>query len=121
MYNTSLKSVTAEIEDLLVEKFSARGRDLKAKLKSAGRRLPRRIRSEAEYLVEAEARCANPKRASQYDPARVVEAHRRCVAYLQKLDTRIARSRRRTSIMASILVNLLLLAMLAAAGYSLLP
>lgn len=112
MYKTSLGSVTAEIEDLLVEKFSAKGGDLNQKLKSAGRRLPRKIREQAAYLAEAEARCSNPKHAHLYDPAKVVEARKQCVEHLEKVDRSAIRSRRRGGWRTGLVVNLSLLLVL---------
>lgn len=114
MYKTSLGSVTAEIEDLLVEKYSAKGRDLQQKIQSAGRRLPRHVRAEAAYLIEAEHRTANPKRAHQYDPERVTRAWKHCVAYLEKVDPAALRGVRRLGWFTSVLVNLFLLAVLFA-------
>ena len=112
MYKTSLGSVTAEIEELLVEKMSAKGRDLNQKVKSAGRRLPKNIRAQAAYLVEAEARCNNPKHAHLYDPARVVEARKQCVEHLEKIDRKAIRTGRRGGWMTGLVVNLALLLVL---------
>jgi len=112
MYETSLASVTAEVETLLSEKFSVRGRNLAEKVHNAGRRLPRRIRAQFDYLVEAEARYQNPKTAHQYDPARVVAARDRCVRYLQKVDVDARRSYRRLAWLTGALVNLFILGLL---------
>ncbi|MFT6696717.1 MAG: hypothetical protein ACJAXU_002224 [Paracoccaceae bacterium] len=112
MYKTSLGSVTAEIEDLLVEKMAAKGRNLNQKLKSAGRRLPRKIRAQVAYLVEAEARCDNAKRAHQYDPIRVMEARKQCVSHLEKIDKNAARDRRRRGWFTGLVVNLFVLLIL---------
>lgn len=112
MYKTSLGSVTAEIEVLLAEKMSAKGRDLQQKIKSAGRRLPKHIRAHATYLAEAEARCNNAKRAHQYDPVRVVEARKQCVSHLEKVDRHAARDRRRGGWLSGLVVNLFLLTIL---------
>lgn len=109
MYKTSLTSVTDEIEALLVAKFSARGRDLSAKMHHVGRRLPKNIRREMQYLIDAETRCANPKHAHLYDPARVVSAHAACLGYLEKVDKSAIRSRMKTSMITSIAVNMLVL------------
>lgn len=112
MYKTSLGSITAEIEALLVEKYSAKGRDLKQKIDHVGRRLPRKIRQHLSYLVEVETRYRNPKRAHQYEPGRVLEARKQCVSYLEKVNRKMMRSYRNTSILASVAVNMLLLAVL---------
>ena len=121
MYKTSLGSVTAEIEELLVEKMSAKGRNLNQKIKSAGRRLPKHIRNQANYLAEAEARCNNAKRAHQYDPVRVIEARKQCVEHLEKIDTNAVRSRRRSGWFTGVVVNLSLLIVLFVVVASYLP
>lgn len=112
MYKSSLGSVTAEVEALLAEKLSARGRNLEEKLKSAGRAVPKAVREQAIYLIEAESRYRNPKRAHQYDPQRVEEAHRICIDFLQKIDRSQIRARRSLTIFTTILVNLFLAAIL---------
>jgi len=116
LYDTSLSSVIDEVETLMAERLSARGRDLEQKLKHAGRRLPRKIRVQAQYLVEAQKRYKNPKRAAQYDPARVLAAHKACVNHLSKLDTKAMRARGRLAWFTGLLVNLFLIALLVAAA-----
>jgi len=111
MYKTSLGSVTAEVEDLLVEKLSAKGRNLQAKIKSAGHRLPRRIRGDAAYLAEVQARYQNPKTAHQYDPARVLKAQKHCVEELAKIDRKARAARQRQGWFTGLLFNLFLLAL----------
>jgi len=113
MYDTSLASVTAEVEDLLVEKFSAKGRDLQQKIHSAGRRLPRAIRGDAGYLAEVQARCQNPKHAHQYDPSRVLKAQKHCVSQLEKIDLKALKTRRRLGWFTGLLVNFFILAIAA--------
>ncbi|GEM_PF-1473406 len=110
MYETSLGSVTAEVEDLLSAKFSAKGRNLEGKLKSVGNRLPRSIRADAAYLAEVQARCQNPKRAHEYDPARVLKAQKHCIDKLATIDTGRIAARRRLGWFTGVLVNLFLLA-----------
>lgn len=110
MYDTSLASITAEVETLLADRMSAKGRDLEQKLKSVGRRLPKRVREQALYLVQAQSRTKNPKRAAQYDPERVVAAHKVVVDYLSKFDRRAARSVKRLGWFTGMLVNLVLIA-----------
>jgi len=118
MYKTSLGSVTAEIEALLVEKFSAKGLDLKQKVQHSGRKLPRNIRKHIDYLIEAEARYRNPKRAHQYDSARVLQARKQCVEQLEKIDRQASRSYGRLAVFTGILVNLtILVGLFAVAAY----
>ncbi len=114
MYKTSLGSVTAEVEELLVEKMAAKGRNLDQKIRHAGRRLPRRIRRQAAYLVEVEQRTKNPKLAHQYDPERVLQARDVCVKHLEKIDRKQHRGHRRLAWFTGLVVNLFLLAVLFA-------
>jgi hypothetical protein len=112
MYETSLSSVTAEVETLLVEKFSAKGRDLAQKLSHVGRRLPKRVREQAQVLVEAQMRTRNPKLAHQYDPARVLAAQKACLDYLNKVDRGRLRSRGRAGWFTGLMVNLFIVIVL---------
>lgn len=109
MYKTSLGSVTAEIEELLVEKLSAKGRNLNQKLGHAGRSLPKKIRVQAAYLAEAETRYQNPKLAHQYDAKRVLAVRKQCVDHLEKIDPRARRSRRIVNFCACVVVNFFVL------------
>jgi hypothetical protein len=115
MYEHSLAALSAEVGTLLTERLGARGRTLEEKAASVGRNMPRAIREHVAYLIEAEARTKNPKRAAQYDPLRAEEAHKRCLAVLGKIDRRAVRSRRSLAVFTTILVNLFLLAVIAAA------
>ena len=105
---------TRQVEDLLVEKFSAKGRNLNEKLRSAGRRLPRRIKNHARYLAEVEARHQNPRHAHEYDARKVGEAWKQCVSHLEKIDRRSLASYRRLGWLTGTLVNMFLLALLFA-------
>ena len=117
MYETSLSSVTAEVEALLAEKLSAKGLNLSQKFKSVRRKLPKSVRAHARYLVEAETRYQNPKFAHQYDPKRLLTAHKHCVSYLENIDLRRQKSFRRTAIVAGSLVNTLILIAVMVAVY----
>lgn len=116
MYDRSLGSVTAEIEALLVERLSAKGRTLNDKIKSVSRSLPRGVRTQATYLAEAESRYQHPKFAGQYDTARVIDAYQRCVDYLEKIDLRERRRWQRSAWLAGAVVNLTLI--LVAFGFA---
>lgn len=109
MYDTSLRSVTAEIEALLEQKFGAKGRNLNEKIRSAGRRLPRSIRRELDYLAQAEARYDNPKRGGEYEADRVVRAYQHSVDYLEKIDVRARRRYGLAAWFAGNVVNIVIL------------
>jgi hypothetical protein len=116
MYKTSLGSVTAEIEDLLADKLSAKGRNLNQKVKHAGRKLSPKFRKQVAYLIEVETRYQNPKHAHQYDPARVLAARKQCVTYLEKIDRRAVRNHRRLAWITTVAVNLFVIAVLFTIG-----
>lgn len=116
MYDRSLGSVTAEIEMLLEERLSAKGRTLHEKIKSVGRSLPRGVKSQATFLAEAESRYQHPKFAGQYDAARVIDAYQHCVDYLEKIDLKERRRFRRSAWLAGAVVNLTLV--LVAFGFA---
>ena len=120
MYDNSLTSVTAEVETLLVDKLAAKGRNLKEKINFVGRSLPRRIRSHAKYLVDAEVRFQNPKLAHQYDPKRLLAAQKHCVSYLEKIDRKRHKSFNRTAILVCTVVNLTVLAGILTLAYNVL-
>lgn len=118
MYETSLSSVTDEVEALLVSKLSAKGRTLQDKIKHVGRALPSNIRAYAQYLIDAEARYQNPKMAHQYDPKRLLEAQKNCIAYLEQIDPSRQKSFRRTAVLVGAILNLGILAAIAYGAYS---
>jgi len=80
------ESRAEEVFSLMGERLSVGGRDLAARTRKAGRRLPRRIRREAQYLAEAAKLAQNPKLARMVDPGRVAHAHATCLRHLQSID-----------------------------------
>lgn len=82
-----------EIEDqaehiakLMHERLGARGRGLDAKLAHGGRRLPRAVREEAEFIALAARMARVPRLAQQVDPVRVTRAVQDVEAYLRGVD-----------------------------------
>lgn len=74
------------LAQLIEAKLDVRGRGLEAKLKRAGRRIPRHIRAEAALLVEAMRLQSHPKLSRQTDTARLETAAATVERYLQGLD-----------------------------------
>lgn len=75
-----------EIHALLQERLRFKARDLHHALRKAGRRVPRRLRVEGEYLALAKQLEANPKLAKQIDMPRVDAAHRELKTFVESID-----------------------------------
>lgn len=82
----SIQEKSAEIADMMKQRLSIRGKDLAAKLRHSGRMLPKRIKYDAEYLVEATAMAQSPKLYKMIDMERVDTAHHNCIEFLKTID-----------------------------------
>ncbi|MGO4913869.1 hypothetical protein [Pseudogemmobacter sp. W21_MBD1_M6] len=74
------------ISALLRDKLGMRGKDLEARLRKAGRLVPRRVRSDALFLAQASKLAANPKLVKMIDPARANAAYDACVRHFEAID-----------------------------------
>ncbi len=99
------------LADLLHRKMGVGGRGLEARLRRARRRLPRRIRREAELFAEAARLQANPRLARMADPERLDAAFRAVESYLDGIDRW---QRRKDAALALLSVNAFNLLVLAA-------
>ncbi|MGD9866357.1 MAG: hypothetical protein AB7S99_24440 [Pseudodonghicola sp.] len=75
-----------ETAALLRDKLGARGQTLGAALARAGRRLPRRIRSQARLLAEAERFAQHPRLRLTLDGAALGKAADEVGAHLKAID-----------------------------------
>ena len=75
----------------LAEKLGARGPTLARQLSRARRRLPRRLRREAETLARAEAMARHPLLARRLDPRAMSRAERRLSRHLGAIDLKALR------------------------------
>lgn len=96
-----------EVRAGLHSKLRVRGATLEAQVRRAGRRLPRRIRSDATYLARAVALAANPKLVRMVDIAKAQQAHRNVLAYLDTVDVGAQRRTAALNILAAIMFALL--------------
>jgi hypothetical protein len=96
-----------EVSDLLADRMKARGNDLTARLRHVRRRLPRRLRAEADRLAEAEGMAGHPRLSHQLDHERLAEAHAALVRHLAPMGATDRRIGWILSILASIAFNLL--------------
>ena len=105
-----LEARSASLADMLEKKLKLRGRGLDAKLRRAGRRLPRSVRLEAEKFVEARRLMGHPKLMMQLDPAGLDAAYAKCARWLDRVDLKAARRDRLIGMAAGISFQLLLIA-----------
>lgn len=93
----------ASLRGALADKLGARGHDLSGQLRRAGRRLPRRLRREAQLLVRAEEMGRHPKFARLVDPRMVARAEGRLSRHLEGIDSaaiRRGRAKDRVALLA---------------------
>ena len=81
-----LRKEMDELQTLMTERLRVRGRTFERQLRKAGRLLPRKVRSEAAFLLQARTLMQNPKLARMVDQDRVAKAHQFVAEYLQSVD-----------------------------------
>jgi len=82
---TTVQQMADRVAALMEQRLKVAGKDLREKLRRGGRRLPRRIRREAEYLAEVAELALHPKMQLMLDDARIAAAYDACVKYLNPL------------------------------------
>ncbi|MEX5730019.1 hypothetical protein Ga0609869_003372 [Rhodovulum iodosum] len=105
----SLEEMAEAVSARLGQKLGARGAGLEARLRHAGRRLPRSRRRDGAALAEALKRADHPRLSRQVDMARLRQARNRLVAYLDGIDMADRRKGAALGVLAGLAVNLLLL------------
>jgi hypothetical protein len=81
----TIQQMADRIAALLEERLRLRGPDLAARLKRAGRTLPRPVRAAGQRLAEAAAMAQNPKLLLQIDESRVAADYDLCLRHLSGL------------------------------------
>ncbi len=71
---------------LLERKMGARGRDLAARRRKAGRRLPRKVRRAVLEVERAEIMARHPKVGLRMDPGEIDRAYRQALTHLEAVD-----------------------------------
>lgn len=99
-----------ELCTLFDEKLSLRRGTLQTRLNRAGRRLPARIRAQAQLVAEAETLADHPKLALRIDQVRVARAHAEVRAHLRSIDPADRRRGAILGLLGGLAFNLLLLA-----------
>lgn len=82
-----MKQVADGLAQMMAERLGVRrGETLAEKLRKGGRLLPKKVRREAAYIAETEARMEVPKFAFQYDAARIEKAEKMVRRFLEEVD-----------------------------------
>ena len=111
MLERDLTETNAALAALMRERLGIRrGATLEAKLRHAGRLLPRAERRAGRTLVEAERLWANPRLRRRVDPAALAAAEARLRGFLERIDPADRRKGVILGILATIAFNLLLIA-----------
>jgi len=111
----SVERLATSLEAQIEKRMGVGGRGLPAKLKRAGRRLPRHVRREAAMIAEALTLAQSPKLSRQVDQARLELAARRVAAFLKTYDRADRRKGAVLGLLGSLSFNLLAVAALVVA------
>lgn len=100
--------MSAALCALLAEKLSLRRGSLADRLRRAGRRLPARIRAQAQIVAEAEALSLHPKLARRIDRQGVSRAFAEVRDHLAGIDAGYLRREALLGMLAGLAFNMLL-------------
>lgn len=108
MIDRDLSEINAELAEMMRERLGVRGEGLAAKLRRAGRTLPRPVRRAGDMLVETERRTAHPKLRRQVDPQALTEAEAVLRSHLEGIDRADRRRGYWIGVLTPLAFNLLL-------------
>ena len=111
----TVQQMADRVAALMEERLRVRGTGLRDKLRRSGRRLPRKVRKEAEYLAEVAVLAQNPKVQMLLDDERIAAAYDTCVRYLQAIGRRGRVSGFLIDVIGSAVFQILVVAALALA------
>lgn len=102
-----LEARAASLAALIEKKLKVRGDGLEAKLRRGRRRLPPKVRREAERLVEAQRLAGHPKLAARIDADGLEAAYVRCERWLKGVDLKKRRREAALNMVTAQAFNLL--------------
>ena len=108
----TLSTEISELEQLLHDRAGVRGRDFAIKLRRPRRLLPRYARRAGQRIVSARAMMAHPRLARLVDQAAVQQDTKMLRDVLHDIDPQERRKDLLLSVLGSLVMNLLLLAIL---------
>ena len=77
---------SARVQSALDGAFGVRARTLAAALRKTGRRLPKRVRAQAQLIADAQSLGSNPRLLRQVDGAALSRAEEAVVTWLDGID-----------------------------------
>lgn len=108
----SLEERSARLARLIEKQMGVRGRGLDAKVRRAGRRLPRWVHRSAMQIVEAERMAAHPKLRKLVSTPGLDQAFRSCEAWLKSHNRAALRRSFWLNVLASTAFNVIVVAVL---------
>lgn len=97
------------ISNLIKQRLGARGPDLNARFRRAGRMLPRHVQQDVQVLINAVDMQNNPKLARMVDDGAVQRSVRAVETHLQSIDVKKRRSDRIMGILANVGVQIIVI------------
>lgn len=82
----TIQQMADRVAQLLKERLGVGGKGLAAKMKRAGRLLPRKVRDAGKQLAVSAQKAQNPKLLGQIDMGEVTEAYDVCLKHLIAID-----------------------------------
>jgi hypothetical protein len=122
MSAVTIQQMADRVAQLLEERLGLGGKGLAAKLKRAGRLLPRKVRDAGRQLAVSAQKAQNPKLLGQIDMGEVTEAYDVCLKHLIGIDPVDRKRGYLTGMIGSVVFGVLVLliavaALLAWRGY----
>ncbi len=107
MAQVTVDSLAQNIATTIETQLGVSGKTLQAKLRRAGRLLPKHVRKDADLIVQAQPLADNPKLMKQVNLPRLEAAERRVLAYLRQIDPADRRWGKFLGVMGGLSFNIL--------------